>query len=264
MRALILVLCTLATSACEQPVADAYPGDGPYRHTLEAMAAEVRADRITLDAVDGGRPMTRDALCAALVRRHFHGAGPPPGATQAAFLACPDLDERTLLAACEDALANPRGHAGPEGWRNWAGRHRGTWQNDGPPAGDGRRFDDRADWDPPRKETTRVAGDTDTSGQPRQYDFQEVHWPRRRVGRHGWNQSHPDVPWVWGWDPKDQGDANGDIGTHLGTTFSRGDCHFILWLTPREAFLEGIDRGVGPPHPKTSTGFFGRGQWRVR
>ncbi len=81
------------------------------------------------------------------------------------------------------------------------------------------------------------------------------------------------MPYVWGWDPKSGSDENGDIGTHLGLTFALPPCEFIIWITPKEAFLEGVNTSAETAravngrtvrgYPKTSTGFNGRGQWAV-
>ena len=64
------------------------------------------------------------------------------------------------------------------------------------------RFEDEARWSAPRRERTNVEGDHDRAGQPHRYDLQQVHWSGRSAGRFGWNQSHPDVLYLWVWIPK--------------------------------------------------------------
>jgi hypothetical protein len=124
------------------------------------------------------------------------------------------------------------------------------------------------------REPTRLGGDNGNGEEPRICDAQKVQWPNRKVGRFGWHQSHPDIDYLWGWDPKDAGNENGDIGTHIGFPFELGPCSFIIWITPKAAFLEGINTGRTitkvldgkrvTGHPKTSTALTGgRGQWLV-
>ena len=249
-----------------QTVSDSYPGDSEYTNKVERLLDSVEADRINLPWA-GNRTLSKGELCEELVNRHFVGLSPGQGETNANFLDCPDLTADMLLNACVDALTNPRGFDGPDGWDAWRGTHDGAWFND-----DGQRFDDSAEWDPPRKEPTRVPGDNDANGNPREYDCQDVRWPGPPP-RSGWNQSHPEVPYVWGWDPKEGRDENGEIGTHIGFPFEVPPCEFIIWLTPKEAFLEGINTGQPETravngrtvrgYPKTSTGLNGRGQWAV-
>lgn len=242
---------------------DRFPGDAEYTRQVRAIVAEVAGDAITLDGVNRGRPLRRAELCRTLVDRHQQGtSGTPnptrtPTQTQAGFLNCPDLDRAALQAACIEALRRPDGYDGPEGWRRWSGDHAGTWRNDAP---DGREFTASAVWAEPRPVRSHARGDVDRDGRPRQYDFQDVHWPGREVGRYGWNQSHADVPYVWAWDPKQAGNAGGEHGTHAGFTIDAAPCHFIVWISAREAFLEGIHARGGR---RTRTGLSGRGQWLV-
>lgn len=264
----LLVACDDDSPAAPLPktVSDTYPGDTTFTDKVQQLFRSAAADRIHLPWA-GNRTLTRLKLCEALVQRHYVNVSPGMGETNANFLGCPDVTQPALLNACIVALNTPQGFKSPEGWDVWRGQHRGTWFDD-----KGKRFDDQAEWDSPRKEPSRLPGDVDSSGDPRKYDFQDVRWPGPPP-RNGWNQSHPDVPYVWGWDPKSGHDENGDIGTHLGFIFKLPPCEFIIWLTPKEAFLEGINtdaevaRAVNGRtvrgYPKTSTGFNGRGQWAV-
>jgi len=263
----LLVSCDDSTpTAPAKTVTDTYPGDTAFTGKVQQLLRSVATDRINLPWA-GNRTLSRRQLCEALVQRHFVGVSPGMGETNSNFLNCPDVSQSVLLNACVNALDTPKGFDDADGWSAWRGNHRGTWFND-----DGQRFDDQADWDPPRREPTSVPGDVDNNGNTREYDLQDVRWPGPPP-RHGWNQSHPDVPYVWGWDPKSGRDENGNIGTHLGFTFKLPPCEFIIWLTPKEAFLEGINTATEEAravngrtvrgYPKTSTGFNGRGQWAV-
>lgn len=253
---MLLLLLSSALIGCTE--SDSWPGDAAATSKHQEIDAERAANAITLTSVNGGAPLTRAAVCRHLVGRHFTLRAPGPRQSNGEFLACPDLDRGRLQQECENALARPDGFDGPEGWQRWAGEHRGTWYDD-----NGTTFADRAVWSQPRREATRVSGDVNGNGDPRVYDFQPVVWPGRRAGRRGWNQSHPDVPYVWGWDPKEGENANGDIGTHVGYPIDLPPCHFIVWFTPGEAFLEGVDTADPNDRRKASVGFFGRGQWHI-
>lgn len=235
------------------PQTDQYPGDGAYTRIVQRLQRDIQADRIRLPWVDG-RVRTRMDVCDNLVDRHFDGGVGNPVRSNAQFLECEGLTRDALKQACKGALAAGAGFALGDSWRRWSGSHAGRWQQDGQAAGQ-----DNATWDAPVKERSRVPGDTNPDGSLREYDFQRVRWDNRS----GWNQSHPDVPYVWGWDPKNNGNENGEIGTHIGFPFAVSDCEFIVWFTPKEAFLEGIRPG-SPDRPKTSVGYKGRGQWNIR
>ena len=51
------------------------------------------------------------------------------------------------------------------------------------------------------------------------------------------------MPYLWGWDPKENGNEKGMIGAHLGFPFGVGSCRFIVWITPKTAFFEAINTG---------------------
>ena len=265
----LLTACNDDDEISPQPVktvGDSYPGDTIFTRKVQQLLRSTETDQIKLPWA-GNRTLTKRQLCEALVHRHFVGVSSGMGETNANFLQCPDVTQSVLLNACINAMTIPQGYDRAEGWNLWRGEHNGTWFND-----DGQRFNDQAQWDAARKEPSKVQGDVDNQGNPRSYDFQDVRWPGPPP-RAGWNQSHPDVPYVWGWDPKTGSDENGDVGTHLGFTFELPPCEFIIWLTPKEAFLEGINTSAEEAravngrtvrgYPKTSTGFNGRGQWTV-
>lgn len=98
------------------------------------------------------------------------------------------------------------------------------------------------------------------------YWQQDVVWAGA-APRRGWNRA--DADGLWGWDPKLPGDFEGDIdddgqggwrGLHVGYPFRTDEgCDCILWVTPKEAYLEclsvdGIRTGAGLGH---------RYRWRV-
>lgn len=259
MKRFGLVFLVIVLSGCPlrkdgaAPHTDQYPGDDAYTRIVQRLQRDIQADRIRLPWVDG-RVRTRMDVCDNLVDRHFDGGVGNPVRSNAQFLGCEGLTRDALKQACKGALAAGAGFASGDNWRRWSGSHAGRWQQDGQAAGQ-----DNATWDAPGKERSRVPGDTNPDGSPREYDFQRVRWDNRS----GWNQSHPDVPYVWGWDPKNNGNENGEIGTHIGFPFAVSDCEFIVWFTPKEAFLEGIRPGA-PDRPKTSAGYKGRGQWNIR
>ncbi len=229
-----------------------------YDRVIQDIRARVAANAIRFMRCDGsdkahefGPPMTRAALARKLAECHNdtkNGADD----TNAAFLEMAPIDPDKI----EAALANPHGYASPDGWRCWAGRHDGTWYDPGE-----RRFHDEARWLPPEKEPSK-------RGPKRKYDFQRVHFTGRDE-RWGWNQSHPDVPYVWGWDPKPGLDI-ACFAPHIGFVFDCGNAKAIVWITPAEAFLEMIRPG-GPatdgdatPRKRTSCSTRGGiGQWTV-
>lgn len=159
-------------------------------------------------------------------------------------------------------LINPRGFR-DDSWDTWAGVHWGVWMSDY-----GKTYLDTANWESPvlidaDPEDTSIDS---TTGKPRRYDHQHVTWLERpkydavekdsggtvirtNHSEHGWNNSHPDVPYIWGWDPKDWNPAKkikypGTWGVHLGYPFlftAPEDIRFILWLTPTEVFLECVN-----------------------
>jgi len=179
-----------------------------------------------------------------------------------------DITQLSLEAACFNALAEPRGFGPGVGFNAWKGIHKGTWYEPN------QSFWDEAVWSDPTSENCRLTGKQDKDGRPLICVTQEVKWPNRKVGRSGWHQSHPEIDYLWGWDPKDIGNENGDIGMHIGFPFEIGSCNFIIWVTPKVAFLEGINIGktvtrtlngtAVTGYPKTSAALTGGcGQWLV-
>ncbi len=229
-----------------------------YDRAIQRIRQQVAANAIRFLKCDGsdkkheaGPPMTRAALAKKLADCHNHTKN---GAerTNAQF-----IDLRLDADKIEKALANPRGYSSPAGWKCWAGHHGGTWYDPS-----GRRFTDGADWLSPEKQPSK-------RGPKRVYDLQRVHFTGAN-DHWGWNQSHPDVPYVWGWDPKPGLDV-ACFAPHIGFTFTCGDAKAIVWITPAEAFLEMIRPGkpgrAGDAAPRKRTSCSTRGgigQWTVR
>ncbi|NND81861.1 MAG: hypothetical protein HKN50_05460 [Gammaproteobacteria bacterium] len=270
LKVSILKLCLLIVISplWAAQESDEYPGDERYTEKVQGLLRDVRNDAMDFPWHNDRKNVTKREVARELAERHFTGLNPDMQQTNARWLRCPNLTKAALEAAILDAMTNPRGFPSADGWRDWRGHHKGTWYDTN------QKFWDEAKWNAPTREPTQVAGDNDAAGNPRIYDHQKVHWPGRKVGRYGWNQSHPEVNYIWGWDPKESGNENGCIGTHVGFPFARGDCKFIVWITPKAIFLEGINTGQRRTetlngnqvrgYPKTSTALAGgRGQWLV-
>ncbi len=241
---------------------DMYPGDTAFTRILLRLRRSV--DNDDMDFSWGAlRDQSKDSLCQLLVNRHKARLGQEQSNDE--WLGCVP---RLTKECCVDALTNPRGYDSPDDWNVWRGKHKGDFFTAN------QTIKDDAEWSPSQKAPTKVTGDNDSQGNPREYDHQPVEWP----GRHGWNQSHPEIENVWGWDPKDNGNQKGEIGAHLGFTFTKGNCKYIIWITPKEAFLEGIrkDREMTKTiprpnggsesvtgYPRTATGLTGVGRWVV-
>ena len=232
--ALALLLLSTVLPPPPMPTADTYPGDAAFTQIIQDLRAAARNDNMDFPWANR-TGMTREQLCRELTHQHFDGSNNGMPQTNAAWTNCAGLTRQQLDKACLAALTNPKGFATAVGWQAWHGTHKGTWYTRD------NRFNDEARWSAPRREPTKVEGDNDSTDQPRVYDFQQVHWPGRSVGQYGWNQSHPEVPYIWGWDPKDIGDEKGKIGAHLGFPFEVGACRFIVWITPKTAFFECIN-----------------------
>jgi len=273
---------------------DEYPGDDRFTEILQEMLRKIMQDNIDFtghwlgdgsgyastplagdaaklgkaitgrDAQNQPHPLSRQDVCKLLVERFNTGKNPGMTQTNAQFSGCGQLTE----ADCSAALTNPQGFTAPHNWDKWKGSHRGTWYDIPLPNAPAtpRRFDDEARWHDEREVEANDATDTDSTGQRRRYRFQDVEWPNRcKEASRGWNQSHPEVGYVWGWDPKEltvrpAAADRGKVGAHLGLPFSKGDCHYIIWFTQTEVFLESINPTTGK---KTSTGLTGFGQWAV-
>jgi len=50
---------------------------------------------------------------------------------------------------------------------------------------------------------------------------------------------------------------------HVGFTFEKSGAQCIIWATTEEAFLECVRPTSGGKSRRTSTGFFGMGQWTI-
>ncbi len=238
---------------CNTVLADIYPGDTVYTEIIQELY---------YSAVNNDINMTRDpsitsrnALCQLLVDRHNNGYNSNAGQAQtnADF-----IDHDLSVSDCIVALQFPTGFGSPDKLEFWAGRHQGKWYDVS------QHFDDEADWKHPVKEDTNdPVNDVDSLGNPRVYDFQEVEFlGRTGQARYAWNQSHPEINYVWGWDPKNDVDRGGQEGAHIGFPFTSGLADCIVWLTPAEAFLECMAPG-GVDRLRVSTGLSGYGQWSV-
>lgn len=242
-----------------------------------------------LDETENFYVLTIDDLSNNLVDRFFrdfqssrsesNSAWCDPGGT---------LRESDLVDLIQNALRFPQGFPSnrtsgmvnpldfrDDSWHTWAGYHWGYWLTDY-----GDLYLDTAKWDSPvPRETDDPLDQPDTTtGRPRMYDHQHVEWLERRhykviaeadgkervnYAHHGWNSSHPDVSYLWGWDPKDweyfpkydpatkkwlNVDPTikypGTWGVHVGFPFlaeDADDIRFIVWLTPSEVFLETVN-----------------------
>lgn len=218
--------------------ADVYPGHTAFLALLNQLAGGVRGNRI------GHYALSKDALALRLAAQFF-GASVAPQ-TNAEWMTLPGqplgFDEPALAKAVEAALGNAQGFADGSRWSAWSGTHMGQFYV-------GQRvFIDVAVWQPPRGESTQLPADVNQSppdeGLPRQYALQPVSWwslssaAAAKLKRTGWNQSHREVPYIWGWDPKNQGDQQGKVGAHYGFPFTLGSCDWIVWVCFGEVFLE--------------------------
>lgn len=161
-------------------------------------------------------------------------------------------------SACLTSLYDTDGYDAQADWDKWAGLHQGHWYRDR-----GDEFEDAAFWARSRLEGQHNGGTP--------YKFQDATFldSANAVKRRGWNQSHEDVKYVWGWDPKDSGDEQGWIGAHLGFRHDEKGANCLFWFTPYEVFFEavrtfgGLTRrisvGYGPPDDQ----YAGRGQWVI-
>ncbi len=232
-RVFYIVLLGVLSLSLTPGTPDSYPGDARFTQIIQDLLGSVRNDAMDF-AWAGRQGVTRQELCQALAHQHYEQRNAMMRQTNAAWLGQDEGTRTQLEAACLEALTDPSGYASAVGWHTWEGIHKGIWYA---PHG---QFQDEAWWATPEQEPTNVEDDLDSHQNRRIYDVQRVHWPGRSVGRYGWNQSHPDVPYVWGWDPKENGDENGLIGAHLGFPFEVGSLKGLVWITPKTAFLEGV------------------------
>lgn len=243
----LLAAVTLLVSNPLTAKADIYPGDTSYSQIIQTIYHGVTSDQIQMAWKSDIQ--TRPQLCQDLVNR-YNNTSPTSRRTNATFIGV-----SLTVQDCLNALYYTSGYASAAGLQAWAGDHEGTWFSQ-----DGSTFPDAAIWENPVGEVTNnPGGDLDQSGNPRIYDFQKVVFTERSGNaRYGWNQSHPDVAYIWGWDPKDSSDDNGYTGTNVGFTFSKGSAECIVWVSPKEAFLECAANGR-----RTSNSFWGWGQWSI-
>lgn len=248
---------------------DNYPGDAAFTDLLQKIyhgangQGGISNDKIKLKAhtnpnrADG--TWTRTEIVTLLLDRYDDIiAGSPRPDSCKSWL----FNTNFTVAACVASLTNPSAYDDASGWRNWAGSHSGTWYSDGQGGAAGPTFKDDAKWNPPRDEGRHPPGSVPPAGSP--YDFQPVDFKDAagNVVRRGWNQSHKDVEYLWSWDPKDEGQQNGEIGAHLGFRHVEDGAEAIFWFTCREVFFEAIKEVDGVKH-RISVGIWGRGLWTV-
>jgi len=259
-----ILLCSCST---KYAASDRYPGDTAYTEKVQNLLQRIRDDKMDFPW-HRQYGVSKRQLCSQLVDRHFQARNRGMSQTNADWLMSEDITQPLLEEACLKTLANPAGFASSDGFNAWKGTHRGTWYEPN------QSFWDEAVWSDPTREPCKLAGKQGNDGQPLICVTQKVNWPNRKVGRFGWHQSHPQINYLWGWDPKDIGNENGDIGMHIGFPFEFGSCSFIIWITPKVAFLEGVNTGKTVTitlkgtevtgYPKTSAALTGGcGQWLV-
>ncbi len=227
---------------------DVYPGDTAYNALVQEIYHEVSSDNIDLNF--NSSIQTRTQLCNLLVSRHNGGTNPGQSQTNSAY-----IGESITVNQCLNALWFSDGYDSNADWNQWTGNHVGTWYDQT------NSFTDNANWLQSVNEAANDPNDTDANGNTRVYNFQQVEFLGANA-HFGWNQAHHEVAYVWGWDPKDQTNTDGTVGTHVGWTFDLGTAKCIIWVTKNEAFLECV-KDVGSETRRTSTGFFGFGQWTV-
>lgn len=234
--------------------ADVYPGDSAFSGIVQTVYTNMSEDNIQMnyDTSIG----TRNQLCSKLVNRHNTYTSSNRISSNASFIGV------TLTQLdCLNALWYSDGYNSSAGWNAWAGVLSGSWWNDVQTAPNGNVipgviFSDPATWHAPIKQSSNQSDG-------RIYDFQSVFFSdRENDARYGWNMSHPDVAYVWGWDPKDNVNRGGLQGAHVGWTFEKSGAQCIIWATPDEAFLECV-KPKCTGKQRVSTGFFGVGQWSI-
>lgn len=209
------------------------PSDSVLAEIRDEMRAWVLDDAIRRFAWDDSSKLeevvTRELLCQRLLTSHRE------------FETACDV----TFADCLRALENPA-TLDEAALNRWAGGHRDVNRDQPKP--------DDAVWH--RARWVREGG----------YWQQDVVWAGE-APRRGWNRA--DTNGLWGWDPKLPGDFKGDLdddgqrgwrGTHVGYPFKTDDgCDCILWITPKEAYLECLSRdGI-----RTGAGLWHRYRWKV-
>lgn len=246
-------------------MSDIYPGDADYTAIVQEIykgadgRGGVTGDAIAFPKRGDGRTWTRPEVVDQLLARLHETRTLGSRRTSChAFLGSPAITRDGIL----HSLYFHTGHPTARGWNDWRGLHDGAWHVD-----DGRTIPDAAVWHDARDEGRHAP-----SGSP--YHLQPVSFLEapgsREVERDGWNQSHPDVQYLWGWDPKSEPapSRRGTLGAHLGFRHEQGGVDWIVWFTNTECFLEGIAT-VGTERRRVSVGFGqrpgfdGRGLWTV-
>lgn len=245
--------------------ADQFPSN--FSSLVQQLYHSVTSDDIELTRIANENLnkdlRTRKALCNELVVRHYFSTAPGMTQTNRAYSGV-----SPTASQCVNALTYTNSYTGDRGsrWYDWAGAHSGFWYE----GSTGQKFSDKAIWNDSIKMPANSPYDVDQSGNPRVYDFQSVVFTERTGNsKYGWNQSHPEVQYIWGWDPKDESNAGGQVGTHVGFPFhvakstSTKEASCIVWVTPQEAFLECISMESEYWRRRTATGLTGFGQWSV-
>lgn len=251
---------------------DQYPGDEAFNALLTELFDAIRSEGASIQFdeafkvlvydektrknvwVPHAEPLSRKDLIKLLVGRLCETpvitSRTPIGATTSYTAAistsgfewvmgfAPTPAQIASLERClEQAVLSPTGYASSaagRGFARWSGTNYGHWFS--PTA----IYRDISLWYAPVKK------EIDPTSKRYQW-LQTVYWAATKDDW-GWNLSDEDTLFVWGWDPKNQGDLKGRAGAHLGFPATFQGCDFILWLTKREAFLEAVnhsDRGGG-------------------
>ncbi|MBI2423612.1 MAG: hypothetical protein HYV27_12345 [Candidatus Hydrogenedentes bacterium] len=147
------------------------------------------------------------------------------------------------VEACLRALEKPMACT-PEVLQRWTGIHKNLIRDAPAP--------DDAQWEPPRW------------NEPGQFWEQKVAW-QGEAPRFGWNRC--DTEGLYGWDPKISGEGatsddgqSGVVGTNVGYPVDLdATCGCIVWISPKEAYLECIN-GAGL---RTAAGLKTGHAWQV-
>ena len=247
-----IAFCISSILVSHSSLADIYPGDTAYSQIVQEIYHEISSDNIDL-AYDQSI-VDRTDLCTKLIDQHNNITPGVASQTNANF-----INQTISLNTCLNALWYSTGYTSSSELAAWAGTLSGTWYGSS-----GATFNDPAIWNNPiNVPTNDPVNDLDSNGNPRTYIFQQVVFSARSGdSRYGWNQSHFDVAYIWGWDAKDNSQQFGEVGTHVGWTFDQGQAQCIIWVTKKEAFLECI-KTVNGEKRRTSAGLFGIGQWSI-
>jgi len=216
-----LLLWATGCASSPEPLPHPPASEADIEQVRGIIEAQVDADAIARFAWDDPtrriETLTRRALAERLVAEW--NVVPAPGAACAIT-----VDEVAT------ALAQPNA-ATHDDLNRWAGVHRDVLG--GPPQPDDAAWA-RAEYEPAIDRWEQV-----------------VTW-QGAAPRVGWNRL--DARGLYGWDPKLPGSPHPDTGlvddgqqgrkgTHVGYPFvSGGGCHCIVWVTPKEAYLECLER----------------------